>query len=132
MDDYPILNVLWTTLIFFLWVAWLVVIFRVFADIFRSHDLGGWGKAGWTILVLLVPFLGVLVYLLARGGSMAEREIDQARRQDERFRAYVRDASGEGRPVSHADELSKLAELKNHHEITEEEYQRAKERVLAA
>jgi len=132
MDDYPILNVLWTTLIFFLWVAWLVVVFRVFADIFLSHDLGGWGKAGWTVLVLVAPFLGVLVYLLARGGGMAEREIDHARLQDERFRAYVRDASGEGRPVSHADELSKLAELKNHHEITEEEYQRAKERVLAA
>lgn len=132
MDDYPILSVFWTMLVFFMWIIWLVLLFRIFADIFRSHDLGGWGKAGWTVFVIVLPFLGVLIYLLARGGKMAEREMAQARRQDEAFRSYIRDASAGGSAKSQADELAKLAELKNHHEITEDEYRQAKERVLAA
>ncbi len=130
MDDYPFLEIFWTMFVFFLWIIWLTILFRVFADIFRSHDLGGWGKAGWTLLVIVLPFLGVFVYILARGGGMAEREMERERRIA--LKTYTRHLAAESTPSNHADALATLADLKNHHEITEEEYQRAKEQVLAA
>ena len=95
----------------FLWIAWIVLLFRVIADIFRSHDLGGFAKALWAIFVIIVPWLGVLIYLIARGHTMAERDTQQAQAQDDAFRSYVQDAapaSGGGT----ADELAKLADLK--------------------
>ena len=94
--DYPILGVFWTFLIFMLWVVWLIMLFKIFADIFRSHDLGGWGKALWSLFVIFLPFLGVLVYLIARGGSMAERDIADAQSQQAAFDAYVRQTAGSG------------------------------------
>ena len=78
MSSYPLLNLFLTMLWFFLWFAWIVILIRVFTDIFRSHDLGGGGKALWSIFVILVPFLGVFVYLLARGHSMTERSLAEA------------------------------------------------------
>ena len=77
--DYPFMDVFWSMLVFFLWVAWLLVLFRVFADIFRRHDTSGWGKAAWCVFVIIVPFLGVLVYLIAEGQNMAHRDMQQAR-----------------------------------------------------
>jgi len=130
MDDYPFLSIFWTMFVFFAWIIWLIILFRVFADIFRSHDLGGWGKAGWTLLVIVLPFLGVLVYLLARGGGMADREMERERRVA--LQTYTRHLAAESPPSNHADALATLVDLKNRHEITEEEYQRAKEQVLAA
>lgn len=79
MDSYPLLNLFWTMLWFFLWIMWLFLLFKVISDIFRSDDLGGWGKAGWLILALVVPYLGVLIYVIARGKSMGKRDVAEAR-----------------------------------------------------
>ena len=73
--DYPLLGAFWTVFWIFIWVAWIILLFRVFVDIFRSHDLGGWAKGLWAVFVILVPFLGVFVYLIARGGKMQQRDI---------------------------------------------------------
>ncbi|MFD9622691.1 SHOCT domain-containing protein [Streptomyces virginiae] len=127
--DYPLLNMFWTMMMVFLWVLWFFLLFRVIGDIFRDDELSGWGKAGWTIFVILLPFLGVFVYLIARGRGMGERELKQAQRNEEQFRSYVHQSAGSG---SQAEELSRLAELKNRGEITEAEFQQAKNKVLMA
>ncbi|MEV5599838.1 SHOCT domain-containing protein [Streptomyces sp. NPDC052299] len=134
MDDYPLLNLFWTMLWFFLWIMWLFLLFRVIMDIFRSDDLGGWAKAGWLILALVLPYLGVLIYVIARGKSMGKRDVQEAKERDAAFKAYIRDAAGtEGgghRSGGHVDDLSKLADLKDKGAITEDEYQRAKSKLL--
>ncbi|WP_432145799.1 SHOCT domain-containing protein [Streptomyces sp. bgisy084] len=131
--DYPLLNAFWTMCLIFLWVMWLILLFRIIGDIFRSHDLKGWGKTGWLVLVILLPFLGVFIYVIARGHGMSEREIAQAERQQKQLQEYLRKtvATGDDETTRHADSLAKLAELKNHGDITEEEYQKAKAKVLA-
>ena len=83
--DYPLLNVFWTMLWIFLWIAWLFLLFRVFADIFRNHEMSGWGKALWSIFVILVPFLGVLVYIIAHGSDMTKRDISRPRNSGRRW-----------------------------------------------
>src|SRR5689334_19708764 len=88
--DYPVLGVFWSMLVFFLWIMWFVLLFRVIVDIFRDDEMGGWGKAGWTLFVILLPFLGVLVYLIARGKDMGKRDMAQARAQQEAFDSYIR------------------------------------------
>ncbi|MFJ5233068.1 SHOCT domain-containing protein [Kitasatospora sp. NPDC088391] len=132
MDNYPLLNIFWTMLELFLWILWFFLLFKIITDIFRSNDMGGGAKAGWTIFVILLPFLGVLVYLIVRGGSMHERDLDQAKQADAAFQDYVRRAAA-GTPPStnHVDELSKLAELKNSGALSEDEYRRAKDKLLA-
>jgi hypothetical protein len=116
---------LWFTL-FFIWI-WLLIV--VFADIFRSHDLSGWGKALWTIFVIVMPYLGVFVYLIARGKKMQQHSIDEAQAQDAAFRDYVQTvAPGKG---STADEISRLADLRAQGVIDEAEFQQAKARVLS-
>jgi hypothetical protein len=127
--DYPLLGLFWTMLVFFLWIAWIVLLIRVFADIFRSHDLGGWAKAFWSIFVLIVPFLGVLVYLIARGDSMVRRDVASAQAQEAAFQSYVRDVAGSGGP-SAANELAKLAELNASGVITDEEFAQQKAKLL--
>jgi putative oligomerization/nucleic acid binding protein/phospholipase D-like protein len=98
------------------------------ATSFRSRDLGGWGKAGWSVFVIVLPFLGVFVYLIARGRKMAERDATDAQAQDEAFRAYVRQAAnGNGT----ADELTKLADLRDRGAISEADFQRGKEKILS-
>ncbi|MFB7944894.1 SHOCT domain-containing protein [Kitasatospora phosalacinea] len=138
MDNYPLLDIFWTMLELFLWILWFFLLFKIITDIFRSDDMGGWGKAGWTIFVILLPFLGVLVYLIARGGSMQQRDVDQARKADAAFQDYVRKAAGSGGGASgggssgsHVEDLAKLAELKNSGALSEAEYQRAKDKLLA-
>jgi ABC-type multidrug transport system fused ATPase/permease subunit len=126
--SYPVLGAFWTVLEVFLWVLWIWVLIYVFMDIFRSRDLSGWGKALWFVFVLILPLIGVLVYLIARGGKMHERALQNARQQDQDFRAYVKDAAG----GSTADELTKLAGLRDHGVITSEEFERQKAKVLAA
>jgi hypothetical protein len=128
--DYPILGLFWTMLWLFLWIAWIVILFRVIVDIFRSHDMGGWGKALWTIFVVLLPFLGVFVYLIARGRSMTERDIEQARAQEAAFRSYVQDAAGSSGGGT-ADELAKLADLRSRGVITDAEFEQQKAKLLA-
>ncbi|MGW4380960.1 SHOCT domain-containing protein [Kitasatospora sp. NPDC004531] len=118
---------------FFLWILWFFLLFKVLSDVFRSHDMGGWGKAGWIVFVILLPFLVVLVYVIVRGRSMGERDIAQARQADAAFKQYVREAAGtpDSGAASHVDELAKLSELKNSGALTDEEFQRAKAKLLA-
>ena len=127
--SYPLLGAFWTILEIFLWVLWIWVLIYVFIDIFRSHDLSGWAKALWFIFVLFIPLIGVLVYLIVRGGSMQERAQQQARQQDQEFRRYVQDAAGSGNT---ADQLTKLAELRDRGVITADEFERQKAKVLAS
>jgi len=88
--DYPFMDVFWSILVFFLWVAWLLILFRIFADLFRRHDIGGWGKAAWCVFVIFLPFLGVLVYLIAEGKNIAHRDIEQRAAAQAEFESYVR------------------------------------------
>ncbi|MER5734862.1 MULTISPECIES: SHOCT domain-containing protein [unclassified Streptomyces] len=128
--DYPLLSVFWSMLWFFLWILWFILLFRIIMDIFRDHEMNGWAKAGWLAFVILLPFLGVLVYVIARGKDMGRREIAQARAQQRDFDAYIREtASGAARPNS-VDELARLSELRSRGDITEEEFLRAKALVL--
>ncbi|MEV8585963.1 SHOCT domain-containing protein [Streptomyces sp. NPDC051180] len=128
--DYPLLGAFWTMFWFFLWVLWFILLFRIITDIFRDKEMNGWGKAGWLVFVILLPFLGVLVYVIARGKNMGRREIAQAREQQREFDAYIREtASGDTRR-SHAEELTKLSELRSRGEITDEEFARAKALIL--
>ncbi|HEX6933855.1 MAG TPA: SHOCT domain-containing protein [Streptosporangiaceae bacterium] len=127
--SYPLLGAFWTILEIFLWVLWIWVLVYVFIDIFRSHDLSGWAKALWFLFVLFIPLIGVLVYLIARGGEMHERAVRQAQQQDREFRSYVQDAAGS---QTTADQLTKLADLRDRGVITADEFEREKAKVLAA
>ena len=127
--DYPILGLFWTMIMLFLWIAWIMLLFRVFIDIFRSRDMGGLSKGLWAIFVLVVPFLGVFVYLIARGHSMAERDLKEVQQNDAAFRAYVQDAAGSAGGT--AAELEKLADLNARGVISDEEFQVQKARILA-
>ncbi|MBT2379826.1 hypothetical protein AMK21_09105 [Streptomyces sp. CB00316] len=134
MDDYPLLNVFLTMLYLFLWVMWFFLLFKVVTDLFRDHTLNGWAKAGWLIFVILLPYLGVLVYLIVRGRSMHERDAKAVKDSEAAFRQYVREAaSGEGSAgsTSHVSDLTKLAELKDKGALSPEEYERAKAKLLA-
>src|SRR5204863_2828892 len=111
-SSYPLLNIFWSMFIFFLWVIWIWILIMVFIDIFRSHDLGGFAKALWFLFVLFIPLLGVLVYLIARGGKMHERAARQAQQQDAELRSYVQQAAASS-PASTADQLAKLADLRD-------------------
>jgi ABC-type multidrug transport system fused ATPase/permease subunit len=126
--DYPILGIFWTMLLVFVWISWLIIFFHVVIDIFRSHDMGGWAKAAWFLLVVLLPLLGVLIYVLARGDSMRDREIARARAQQDQMDAYVRQAAGTSGGV--ADELAKLSELKNSGVISDAEFETQKAKLL--
>ena len=125
----PLLDAFFMMMWFFLWILWFFLLFRVILDIFRSRDLGGWGKAGWLAFVIILPFLGVFVYLIARGHKMAERDAAQAQAQDEAFRSYVQETAGGN---GTADELTKLADLRDHGAISEAEFQQGKDKVLRA
>ena len=126
--SYPILNIFWTMLEFFLFFIWLWLAIMVFADIFRSHDIGGGTKALWVIFIILLPYLGVLAYLLFRGGSMHERAAAQAALQQKMFNQRIQNVAGG--PTT-ADQLHKLADLKEKGFITDAEFQSEKEKLLA-
>ncbi|MBL1104573.1 SHOCT domain-containing protein [Streptomyces sp. 5-8] len=129
--DYPVLGFFWSMLVLFLWIMWFILLFRVIVDIFRDDDLGGWGKAGWTIFVCILPFLGVFVYLIARGKGMGKREMEHARAQQQAVDSYIRQTALGGAGTSSVDELAKLSEMRSRGDITNEEFTRAKELVLA-
>jgi type VI protein secretion system component VasK len=130
-SSYTLLNLFWTMFEFFLWVIWIWILIWVFIDIFRSHDLSGWAKALWFLFVLIIPLIGVLVYLIVRGGSMHDRAVQQAQRQDEEARRYIQQAAASA-PASTADQLAKLADLRDRGVISPEEFEREKAKVLAA
>ncbi len=131
MTNYPLLDVFLSMLYFFLWILWIMLLFWIILDIFRSDDLSGWAKAGWLIFVIILPLLGILVYLIARGHSMGERQARQAEAQDKAFRAYVKDAAGSD-GTSQSDELAKLASLHDKGVINDQEFAQAKAKILAA
>jgi hypothetical protein len=114
---------------FFVFILWLFLLFAVFADIFRSQDLSGAAKAVWSVFIILIPLIGVLVYLVVRGGSMHERQERAAERNEQAFRDYVRSAANS---PSTADELHKLADLRNSGVISAEEFEREKAKILLA
>ncbi|MGW4232493.1 SHOCT domain-containing protein [Streptomyces sp. NPDC004980] len=129
MDDYPLLNLFWTMLLVFLWVLWFFLLYQVVTDIFGDQSLSGWAKAGWLICVLLLPYVGVFVYLVVRGKSMGQREMRQAQEREEGVRQYIRTAAAAGN--SSVDELSKLSLLKDKGDISQDEFERAKTKLLA-
>jgi Phospholipase_D-nuclease N-terminal/Short C-terminal domain len=126
---YPILSIFWTMLEFFFFVLWIWLLIYIFMDIFRSHDMGGFAKALWVLFVIILPFLGVLVYLIARGGSMHERAEKQAQQQQRAFDDYVKQAAGSS--GGSADELAKLADLKSKGVLTDAEFEAQKAKILA-
>ena len=97
--DYPFLNVFWTMILFFFWVAWIWVLIMIFGDLFRRHDASGWVKALWIIVLIFLPFLGVLVYLIVNGDGMAERNVKQAQASQAQFDDYVQSAAAKGGPA---------------------------------
>jgi hypothetical protein len=126
--SYPLLGAFWTILEIFLWIIWIWILIYVFIDIFRSRDLSGWGKALWFLFVLLIPLIGVLVYLIARGGKMQEHAAQEAQQQDQEVRSYIQQAAGSPTP---ADQLSKLADLRDRGVITAQEFEQEKAKILA-
>ena len=126
--DYPLLGLFWTMLIFFLWFAWIMLLFRTIMDIFRSRDIGGAGRAFWLIFVIVVPWLGVLIYLLAHGADMSRRDVEQHQAQQDAFASYVREAAGTSGGT--ADELVKLADLRDRGVINDAEFAAKKAKLL--
>jgi type VI protein secretion system component VasK len=131
MDDYPLLNLFWTMLWFFLFIAWLFLLFTLFADIFRSRDMGGWAKALWVLFIIILPILGSLVYLIVRGRSMHERAAEDYQEREKAFRSYVQEAAGSAGGASVADELSKLSALRDSGALTAEEFEAQKSKLLS-
>ena len=129
--EYPVLGAFLTMMWFFLWILWLLLLFRTVADIFRSHDLGGWGKALWLLFVIVLPYLGVLVYVIARGHGMSRREVERVQAREADFKAYVQDVARGSTSSGPADELSKLADLKERGHLSEAEFQQQKAKILA-
>jgi ABC-type multidrug transport system fused ATPase/permease subunit len=130
-SSYALLDLFLTMLYFFLFIIWIWLLITVFIDVFRSRDMGGGAKALWVIFVILLPFLGVFVYLIARGGKMHERAAAEAAQQQKAFDSYVRQTAGtEG--TDSASQLAKLADLKSQGVITDAEFEAQKAKVLAS
>ncbi|AIA01841.1 SHOCT domain-containing protein [Streptomyces noursei] len=128
--DYPVLGAFWTAMWVFLWIMWVILLFRVVLDVFRDDTMNGWAKAGWLVFVLVLPFLGVFVYVVARGRGMGRREQQHVRAQREDVERYIRDTAGAGAGTSAVDQLAKLSEIRARGDISDEEFARAKEKIL--
>ena len=128
--DYPFLDVLGTMLIFFAWVIWFWILIRVFADVFRRHDISGWGKAGWVILTIFLPFVGVLIYLIAHGQDMGKRDIEQARAQQAQFNEYVKSVAGPGGDDA-AAQIAQAKSLLDSGAINQAEFDSLKAKALS-
>src|SRR4051794_3028688 len=127
-SNYPLLDVIWTMALFFLWVLWFWLLFTVFGDIFRRNDLSGWGKTGWLIFTICLPFLGVFVYLISQSQGMTERNLERARGQQAQMDEYVRETAGGG---GAAEEIDKAKKLLDTGTITQAEFDAIKQRALA-
>lgn len=126
--DYPILGLFWSMLMFFIWIAWLMVLFNVIIDIFRSN-INGFGKAAWVLVVIVMPLLGVLIYLLANGDDMQDRQVSRMQSQQADIDTYIRNTASSSSGV--AEEISKLSELQSSGVITAEEFASQKAKLLA-
>jgi hypothetical protein len=127
----PLLDLFFSMLWLFLWFAWIWLVVMVIFDVFRSDDLGGWAKALWALFIILVPWLGVLIYLIARGDSMGQRRLDEMAARERATRQYITEVATTSAP-STADELAKLAELRNSGALTDEEFATQKARLLGS
>ncbi len=125
--EYPMLDLIWTMFVFFGFFLWIALIFRAFSDLFARHDVSGWGKTGWTLLIILLPLLGVCIYLISQGRGMAERQAEAAARAKGEFDQYVRSVAGEGT----AAEIAKAKELLDSGAIDAAEFDRLKAKALA-
>ncbi len=128
LADYPFLDVMWTMLVFFLWVAWFWILFGVWGDIFRRHDLSGLGKTGWFIFTLVLPFLGVFVYVVSQNDGMNQRNLERAQARRAHMDDYARSAAGSG---GRAAEIEKAKQLLDSGAITQPEYDALKQKALA-
>jgi putative oligomerization/nucleic acid binding protein/phospholipase D-like protein len=126
--DYPFLDVVWSMLLFFVWIMWFWLLITIFGDVFRRHDIGGWKKTLWLIFVILVPFLGVFVYLIANNQGMTERKISQAQAQQQQFDDYVQSVAS---PGGAAAEIEKAKALLDSGAITQSEFDALKQKALA-
>jgi hypothetical protein len=126
--EYPFLNIFWTMIIFFAWVCWIWMVIGIFSDIFSRQDISGWAKAGWSVFVIVLPFLGVLIYLIANGKSMAERRAGHARASRAEYDDYVKTVATNGGP---AGEIEKAKQLLDSGAITQAEFDRLKAKALA-
>jgi putative oligomerization/nucleic acid binding protein/phospholipase D-like protein len=126
---YTFGQAMWTMFVFFMWILWFWLLFTVFGDLFRRHDIGGWGKAGWTIFVILLPFLGVFVYLIAEGRAMGERNVQQAQAAQSQMDSYVRSVAGSGNA---AEQIAQAKGLLDSGAITQAEFDQLKAKALAA
>ena len=126
--DYPFLDLMWTMVVFFLWIMWFWLLFSVFADIFRRRDLSGWGKTAWLIFAIVLPFLGVFVYLITQNVGMTERNLERAREQRSQFDDYVRQTAGSG---GAAAEIDRAKQLLDSGAITQAEFEALKQKALA-
>ena len=124
--EYEVWDAFWTMLWFFLFFIWIWLLISVFSDIFRSDDLSGWSKALWTIFVIVLPYLGVFVYMIARGKRMGEHAMQDASRRENQMRGYVQEVAG----TSTAGEIERLAELQKQGTISDEEFRQAKAKLL--
>ena len=123
-------QVLWSILWFFLFFMWIWLVITIFADIIRAKEMSGWAKAGWTVAIIVVPFLGVLAYLIFQGNAMTDRSVAQVDAQERAFRSYVQEAAGSG--ASPAEQLEKLASLHDSGKLDDAEYQQLKSKVLSS
>jgi hypothetical protein len=127
--DYPFLDILWTMLVFFGWVIWFWLLIMVFSDLFSRHDISGWGKAGWIVLVVVLPYLGVFIYLIAQGRQMAERREQQSQAARSEFDDYVKNVAA---PGGAAAEIDKAKQLLDNGTITQAEFDAIKAKALAS
>ena len=128
-DSYPFLEIVGTMIVFFAWVIWIWAVIAVLSDVFRRHDLSGLGKAGWTFLIILVPFLGMLIYLIGHGKEMAERNVQERQAQEAAFQDYVRKAAG-SKGNGSAAEIERAKKLLDEGTIDQAEYERLKTKAL--
>jgi len=126
--NYPFLDVLWTMLVIFAWVIWFWLLITVFADLFRRHDISGWGKAGWIVFVIILPFLGVLVYFIAESKGMAERNTKDIQQAQQQTDDYIRTVAAEADP---AEQIAKAKQLLDSGAISNAEYDALKQKALA-
>jgi Phospholipase_D-nuclease N-terminal/Short C-terminal domain len=126
--DYPFLDVFWTMLVFFFWVIWIWLLITVFADLFSRHDISGWAKAAWTVFVVVLPYLGVLVYLIAQGKHMAERKAAQMQASRAEFDDYVRGVASDGGP---SEQIARAKQLLDSGAIDATEFEQLKRKALA-
>jgi len=129
-SNYPLASAIWTMFVFFAWVVWIWLLFMVFADVFRRRDLSGLGKAGWSVFVLLVPFIGVLVYLIAQGSQMSDRRVAEAQDAQRQFDAHVRAVSGSNGHAA-TSQISEAKSLLDSGAITDSEFEQLKQKALA-